>query len=209
MNWQSLAQSLAPYAPTLGKILGGAIPFPGGALLGEWAGTYLARQLGTAPTPEAIAGAVLTPTGDVRPEAVAAIQSVESEAAARWDAMAREAEANAADRSAQSASINETMRAEVTAGVSWYHWRHLIGYATLLWAIAVLPPFVLHLWKADATALQVVTAALTSSIPFFAILAGLNGYIAGDTSKFKETLATGVPRQGVVAAVAAKVTGKR
>ena len=74
---------------------------------------------------------------DVAAEKLAA---AEAEAQARWPALAEIAKAEAADRTAQALAINETIRAEVAAGVSWWHWRHLMGYATLLWAVAVLPP---------------------------------------------------------------------
>jgi hypothetical protein len=47
-------------APTIGGILGGLIPFPGGAILGQVAGKMVAEALGVPPTPEAVHTAITT-----------------------------------------------------------------------------------------------------------------------------------------------------
>jgi hypothetical protein len=47
-------------APTIGGLLGGLIPFPGGAILGQVAGKVLAEALGVPPTPEAVKNAIET-----------------------------------------------------------------------------------------------------------------------------------------------------
>jgi hypothetical protein len=49
-----------PAAPTIGGLLGGLIPFPGGAILGQVAGKVLAEALGVPPTPEAVHAAITT-----------------------------------------------------------------------------------------------------------------------------------------------------
>jgi hypothetical protein len=75
MDWSALTPLLANAAPTIGGILGGLIPFPGGAILGTVAGKVLAEALGVPPTPEAVNTAITT--GD--PERVnAALEAAES-----------------------------------------------------------------------------------------------------------------------------------
>jgi hypothetical protein len=60
MNWSSIAPMVAPFAPTIGGLLGGLIPFPGGAILGKMAGGMVAEALGVPPTPEAVKEAIET-----------------------------------------------------------------------------------------------------------------------------------------------------
>jgi hypothetical protein len=60
MDWSALTPLLANAAPTIGGILGGLIPFPGGAILGTVAGKVLAEALGVPPTPEAVKTAIVT-----------------------------------------------------------------------------------------------------------------------------------------------------
>jgi len=79
MDWSALTPLVASAAPTIGSLLGGLIPFPGGAILGEVAGKVLAQSLGVPPTPEAINTAITT--GDP-----AAVNAALSEAEARMNA---------------------------------------------------------------------------------------------------------------------------
>lgn len=71
MDWQAILPLIGQAAPTIGSLLGGFIPFPGGAILGQVAGKVLAEALGVAPTPAAISTAITT--GD--PATVAAALS--------------------------------------------------------------------------------------------------------------------------------------
>lgn len=58
MDWKDVARLIAPLAPTLGGVLGGLIPFPGGALAGTALGNIIARQFGVEPTPQAVGDAL-------------------------------------------------------------------------------------------------------------------------------------------------------
>lgn len=58
MDWSSIGPLVAQAAPTIGGLLGGLIPFPGGAILGQVAGKILAEALGVPPTPEAVSVAL-------------------------------------------------------------------------------------------------------------------------------------------------------
>lgn len=60
MDWSAVGALVGPMAPTIGGLLGGFIPFPGGAILGKVAGQVIAEALGVAPTPEAVHTAVTT-----------------------------------------------------------------------------------------------------------------------------------------------------
>jgi hypothetical protein len=123
-DWKSIAQLVAPFAPTVGRFLGDLVPFPGASIVGGLLGEAVAAALGVPATPEAVGTAIQT----MHPSEVQAkLAAAESEAVARYDAMARIAEAEAADRTAQSQAVNETMRAEI-GNITWYHWRHLLGY---------------------------------------------------------------------------------
>lgn len=191
MDWTAVAKLVAPFAPTIGKVLGGLIPVPGGALLGEWAGKALADALGVPATPDAVGGAIQSmPASEVSDRLV----RLDQEAAARWDAMAKMEEARAADRTAQSQAINETIRAEATANassVSRWHWRNTIGHLVVAYGLQqivliftaaflpkVLPP-------ADLVQLLNATVVFTGGL--FALL----GYVASDTTDRYKTAITG------------------
>lgn len=60
MDWSALVPLVASAAPTIGSLLGGLIPFPGGAILGQVAGKVLAEALGVPATPEAVNTAITT-----------------------------------------------------------------------------------------------------------------------------------------------------
>ncbi len=90
MDWGSVSGLVAQAAPTIGGLLGGLIPFPGGAILGEMAGKVLAEALGVPPTPQAVAAAIQT--GDP-----AVIQAKLSEAETRMNAEVEKHKADLAD----------------------------------------------------------------------------------------------------------------
>lgn len=75
MNWETVGQLIGPAAPTLGKILGGFIPFPGGAILGEVAGKIIAESLGVPPNPDAVNSALQGKTAE---EVTAALSEAEA-----------------------------------------------------------------------------------------------------------------------------------
>lgn len=107
MNWSDIGSIIAPMAPTIGRMLGGFLPFPGGGLAGEWAGNLLAKHLGVEATPEAVADAVRA-----EPEAaLPALKQADTEAAEEW---ARLAEIDAKDRE----SARGAMTTLVTQGSS-------------------------------------------------------------------------------------------
>lgn len=60
MDWSIIGPLLGQAAPTIGSLLGGLIPFPGGQILGQVAGKIVAEALGVPPTPEAVKNAIET-----------------------------------------------------------------------------------------------------------------------------------------------------
>lgn len=90
MDWSVIGGLVAQAAPTIGSLLGGLIPFPGGAILGQVAGKVLADALGVPPTPEAVNAAITT--GDP-----AVVQAKLSEAEAKMQAEVDKHKADLAD----------------------------------------------------------------------------------------------------------------
>lgn len=198
MDWKDLARLVAPMAPTLGGLLGDLTPIPGGGTAGRWAGERLAEYLGTAPTPAAVRDAL----EHGNPEHVRqAVESAEAEAES-WKAEA--AKADAADRTAQSGHINATMRAEIAAGVSWWHWRHLLGYVVMLQVVGLTIPVLKDLWVGNVANITAVQGLITAITPLYLGLLAVLGYVAGDSTRLKETAITGQAREGIVAAVVRK-----
>lgn len=188
MDWKDIAGPLIQTAaPTLGGILGGFIPFPGGALIGQELGQIIANQFGVDATPEAVNKAIQNAPSDV---AAAKLQAAEAEAAAKWPAIAAIAQANAADRTAQSQAINAQMAKELANGQPWYAWRNLWGYSVGIEATATSWVVLYGLVFAP----QVFTN-IANSFGFFmswyGMRLGLLGYIHNGASNEKIAAVTG------------------
>jgi len=91
MDWSVIGKLVGASAPTLGGLLGGLIPFPGGAILGKIAGNVLANALGVPATPEAVNTAITT--GDP-----AVVQAQLAKAEAEINAEVEKHKADLADR---------------------------------------------------------------------------------------------------------------
>jgi hypothetical protein len=195
--------------PTLGNILGDLIPFPGGAIAGrmagEWAANRIAEAMGVEKTPEAVAAAIdkATPA-----ELQARLGATEGEAIAKWDAMARIAEAEAEDRTAQSEAINLTMRAELKAIGRW-HWRHLLGYAVLYQTVVFTTLAAYLILIADIKRVEVFIALLTASVVPMGGIYALLGYVAKSNENMKIAAVTGEKPESTVAAVVKAAVKKR
>jgi hypothetical protein len=199
MDWKTIAAKLAQMGlpvlgRTIGTLVGGQVPIFGdmiegaGENIGKAAADMIARSLGVEPTPDAIGQAIeRMPTTDV----MTRLQGVEAEAMAKWPALAEMHKADAADRTAQSQAINETMRSEIAAGVSPWHWRHLLGYVTLFWFVMPLPAFVRLTISFNADASMALVQIITAATPILAIMAALLGYVAQDSNKLKTAAITG------------------
>jgi len=105
-----------------------------------------------------------------------------------------------------STQVSETMRAEIAAGVSWWHWRHLIGYLVLVLGIelSVLLPLVV-LGKITSADMTNLIAAMT---PVLMVFSALLGAVAYDTTNLKTAAITGEQPRSLVARVVNAVKGK-
>lgn len=204
MDWKPLAGSLIKAGA---PIIGGALLGPLGAGAGDILGSIVANALGVEATPDAVNNAIVN--GD--PSTVsAALAKAEAEASNKWDAIIAIAQSQAEVDKTNIQEVNETIRAEAQAGVSWYHWRHLLGFVTLAWLSAPLPPIAYHMFAGNITALNAIVAAVVSLIPIIGLAAGLNGYVAQDTTKLKGIALTGEqPSGGVVSSIVKAVVKKK
>jgi len=202
MDWKDVGKIVAPIAPTLGGILGDLIPIPGGGMIGTAAGNLIAAALGVEPTPDAVGAAI-----NNDPNAIAKISAAETEAAAKWPALAEIAKAQYAANAAQSESINQTIRAEA-GNVSWWHWRHLLGYLVLLYGIEQVA-LIAYAGFGKGLPADQLAAIFNSTAVLTGGLLALLGYVASDTTALKQTALTGQAPDGVVTSTIKAVTGKK
>lgn len=189
MDWGAVVGPLVKSAaPTIGGLLGGLIPFPGGALIGQELGTLIAKQFGVDPTPEAVNNAIQNSPSDV---ATARLQAAEAEAVAKWPALAQIAQAEAGDRTAQSQAINATMTAEVAKGQPWYAWRNLWGYSVMGECTAVGCIILSNLATGDFKAVTVFLNASSFFYTWYGMRIGVLGYIFRGASNEKIAAVTG------------------
>jgi hypothetical protein len=201
MDWKDLAGALIRAgAPVIGGALGG----PLGGMIGGSLGGVLADALGTDATPQAVDTALRTHT----PDAVAAkLQAAESEAVARWPALAEIARAEAAERGEQARAINETMRAEL-ATQRWYSWRNLWGYSVMAECALVSAVVLTDLASGDTRGVKVFLDASGFFLSWYGMRIGVLGYVLNRNSAEKTAVLTG-ETPGVIAQVAKAVIRKR
>lgn len=190
MEWNDVAKGvgklLLQNAPTIGGLLGGFIPIPGGSLIGQEAGEILARALGTDATPDAVNAAIASDPN----AAVAKIQAAETEAAAKWPALAQIAQSMYQANAAESQSINDTMRAELVAGQSWYSWRNLYGYG-VFYEVAVVSNIVFYALLFKPEILKSVQDSYSFFLSWYTLRFTLLGYIHNQSTNEKVAAVTG------------------
>lgn len=178
MNWADLGRTLLGLGlPTIGGLLAG----PGGAAVGK----VIADAIDVPATPEAIGKAI-----SADPEVLKKIQDTEAE----W---ARTTAAIAQSNAQQGSSVNTTMQAEIAAGVSWWHFRHLLGYVVFLFGVSMIAAFNGSLFL-GMPAIGDFKTALDAVWAPFAAFCGLVGYVAMDTSRRTQAAITGTPITGVL-----------
>jgi hypothetical protein len=202
MDWKDLAGTLVKAgAPIIGTAIGGPI----GGMLGNAIGNVVANALGVENTPEAVEHAITT--GD--PAVVAAqLSAAEAEAQAKWPALARIAEVEAEDRTAQSEAINLTMRAELKTIGAW-HWRHLLGYAVLYQTLVFTTLAAYLVLVADIKRVEVFIALLAASVVPMGGVYALLGFVAKSNENIKIAAVTGEKPPTVATTIAKAVVKKK
>lgn len=176
MDWRDVAKVIAPLAPTVGNVLGGFIPFPGGSLIGQALGSFIAGQFGVEPTPDAVHGAIV---GNPNEVVIAKLNAAAEEAKAKWAAGTETERAWAHALETGLAQVNETMRAEL-AHEHWFFtgWRPAIGwvFAFIAACFGVMLTFAgaIAAWRSP-DALK----ALNDAWPLFAAYFGVLGLVVG------------------------------
>ncbi|MBI3433520.1 MAG: hypothetical protein HY056_00335 [Proteobacteria bacterium] len=190
MDWQDLAGALVRAgAPIIGTALGG----PFGGMIGSAVGDVLARALGTAATPQAIGEALrVTPSADL----AARLSAADSEAAAKWPALAEIARAEAEIGRAQVAEVAATQRAEIAAGDPLQRWWRPI-YALEL-SMLECPAFalvLLHaLWSGHEAGINGFAQLSALLMTYFGARFGVLGvYVSGRTREKQAAIAVAAP----------------
>ncbi len=189
MDWKDIA---GPVIKLGGGVIGGMLGMPG---LGATAGGLIADALGVDRTPEAVNDALKNPSSEV----VDAIRHANAEAEKEW----------AKFYTAQVKEVGQTMRAELAAGVSWYHWRHLLGYVVMLWAVAILPVAVRDLWIGNAAGIDLGIKLASALTTYFLALCGLLGYVAMDTTRRTTAAASGSEVNTMLGSLLGAITKKK
>jgi hypothetical protein len=207
-DWKQVGgQVVAAGAPILGRIIGEFIPIPGGGILAEWGIRKLAEAVGVpsdAATPANLSNAIQNTPPEVLKTR---LETAEKEAASRYEALTAMHKATAEQNTAMGQAINETQRAELAAGVSWWHWRHLTGYVVAGSGFLFMAGGAkILMFGGDIAAL---TALITAVTPIFLALCALNGYVAADTTALRIAAITGQPAPTATAAVIEAVKPKR
>lgn len=159
MDWKTIAPIIGAIAPMAGSILGGLIPFPGGSMIGQKFGEMIAKQLGVAPTPQAVNDALGTAGEETKRAAInSAVERarVEIEGFVNYERAVLEAQVkNLAD-------VNTTIRFEAEQRAKYNeHWFFTAWRPTFGWVFITI-------YGLFGLMLTVVTgrAVLTSGEPF-------------------------------------------
>lgn len=185
MDWSSIAGTVGKFAPTLGGLLGSAFG-PAGSIVGGIAGRAIAGALGVEATPEAIREALAKDKN-----AVERLRILEATKAQQIAAEAQVEVERVKAEIAKGESIGTTQRAEIAAGVSWWHWRHLIGYLVLGYGLNQIVLLNLAAFKPTMLSPDQAVALFNATGVFTGGLFALLGYVAGDTTNRINTAVTG------------------
>lgn len=184
--------------PALGMAFG--VPGPATA----YAGKLLRKALGLAPnTSDATVQSSLEGLDSETQKTI--LEGVQSEVTAKYAYLTAAVEAAARVSQTNITETNKTQRAEL-GKVSWWHWRHLIGYVLVLmgFELCMMIPLV-AVGKISAADLAAIVAAMT---PVTVVFAGLLGYVAQDTTNQKIAAVTGEKPDGIIVATA-KALGRK
>ena len=196
MDWMQVARAVAPLAPTLGGILGGFIPFPGGSLIGQQIGNVIAKSLGVEPTPQAVGDALAKMNHE---EKLAALQAATERARIEVQGFV-EAEKQYFETIRVAVSeTGQTMRAEIQPeNRHWFYtgWRPAAGWVfvtySLIFGGILMAAGIASGFYGKAEALDKLTAAWPIYAAYFGTLAAMVGvYVIGRSQEKAKAIEVG------------------
>lgn len=191
LDWRSIAGVVAPLAPKLGAVLGTALGGPLGTVIGGLAGNAIAAAFGTEATPEAVGKAIAEDPRAAEKLAKLDAQRGEEIIAQAQAEIARYEQEGLTKRT-NVTEINTTLREEIAKGVSWWHWRHLLGYVVLLYGlIGAAGMAKVIFWPASGASAADLSTLFNSTTVFTGGIFALLGYVAADTTNRVNTAVTG------------------
>ncbi|WP_445486922.1 hypothetical protein [Rhodopseudomonas sp. RCAM05734] len=136
----------------------------------------------------------------------AALEAAQSDVAAKYAYLTRLAEVRGEVDKTNIAEVNETMRREM-GRVSWWHWRHLLGYVIGFHILAFpVATFAVVIFSSPEKTNAILNFPL---VGILGIGAGLLGFVANDTTRKGMAAMTGEAPEGVVASTVRAVTGRK
>lgn len=191
MDWATLAPIVGQLAPTLGRLLGGGLPIPFGSSIGEMVGRAIAEAIGAPePTPDSIAATIAATPADV---VKAQLAAAESEASAKWQALATIATAESTVAVAQVTAVNATIRAELLDGNFLQKaWRPLAMYVWICSWPFQLGMILWHVGSADPQVLERLAGIIAALTAWNVGPAALAGVYSWGRTKEKEASVVGV-----------------
>lgn len=185
-------------------VLGAAFGIPG--QVSEFAANALKRGLGlpvTASAEETKAAAQADPA-----TAQAAFNAASSEVTAKYQWLTEVARVAGDVAKTNVTEINATIRQESnSANIRWWHWRHLIGYVVLLYALEQIALIAYSAVGKGIPASQLAEIFNASALLTGGLL-GLLGFVAYDNTSRVNTALTGTRPEGAIASVVKAVRGK-
>ena len=134
-----------------------------------------------------------------------ALGAAESEAAARWAALAEIAKSDAE----QARAINETMRKEVAAGRPWWAWRNLWGYSVTLECMLVSLLILHELFTGDFKAVTAFTDLSGFFLAWYGMRIGILGHVVSSGTRERTAAVTGAQPPSLVGEVVKAVVRRR
>lgn len=197
MNWSDIGDAVAKAAPLVGSLLGGPA---GGAV-----GGLVAKALGTAPEPDAVAAAIKADPGTLE-----RVRHLELEHEADLTRMHLEAE------TARLAEVNKTIRAEAASQDAYVRrWRPTYGYLTAaawffqMTGFTVILGMVAYTNPSDlAAVVGALGTVLSALLGLWGVALAVLGVNISSRSKDKQVSAGQQPPQGLLSAFAKRIAGK-